>query len=232
LEGKLLDNSFEKTRESQYQVMLEVVKVHGLEKLGLSANESWYEDPKHLLFRLARYKFVSKMFSGLDSVLDVGCGDAFGARIVQAEVKSLTGFDFDPVFIEDAKSRMLPKWDFPVFVHDLLDGPPPGKYDGLYSLDVLEHIPQEHEEKFLSNAFSTLNSHGIALIGTPSKESQTYASVQSKAGHINCKTSDELKTLMKQYFHNVFIFSMNDEVIHTGFSKMAHYLFALGTSRK
>ena len=227
-----MDNSFDQTREPQYQVMLEIVKEHGLEKLGLSASESWYEDPKHLLFRLARYKFVAKMFSGLEDVLDVGCGDTFGARIVQAEVQSLTGFDFDPVFVADAQSRMLPKWEFPVFVHDLLDNPPPGKFDGLYSLDVLEHISQEAEHKFLSNAFSALKPHGIALIGTPSKESQTYASIQSKVGHVNCKTADELRNIMSQYFHNVFMFSMNDEVVHTGFSKMAHYLFALGTSPK
>src|SRR5262249_47894355 len=33
--------------------------------------------------------------------------------------------------------------------------------------------------------------------------------------------------LLEKYFAHVFIFSMNDEVVHTGFSPMAHYLFAL-----
>ena len=33
---------------------------------------------------------------------------------------------------------------------------------------------------------------------------------------------------MQQFFHNVFIFSMNDEVVHTGYAPMAHYLLALG----
>ena len=32
---------------------------------------------------------------------------------------------------------------------------------------------------------------------------------------------------MTHHFRNVFIFSMNDEVVHTGFYPMAHYLFAL-----
>jgi hypothetical protein len=32
---------------------------------------------------------------------------------------------------------------------------------------------------------------------------------------------------MQRFFHNVFMFSMNDEVVHTGYHKMAHYLFAL-----
>jgi hypothetical protein len=34
--------------------------------------------------------------------------------------------------------------------------------------------------------------------------------------------------LLQEFFHNVFIFCMNDEVLHTGFHKMAHYIFALG----
>ena len=57
----------------------------------------------------------------------------------------------------------------------------------------------------------------MLIIGTPSLESQAYASPPSKAGHINCKSGDELKALLSSYFHNVFLFSMNDEVVHTGF---------------
>ena len=61
----------------------------------------------------------------------------------------------------------------------------------------------------------------------PSIESQRYASPQSKEGHINCKSGKELKLLMDKYFYDFFLFSMNDEVVHTGYEKMAHYLFVL-----
>jgi hypothetical protein len=49
----------------------------------------------------------------------------------------------------------------------------------------------------------------------------------SKEGHVNCKTMPDLKATMQRFFHNVYMFSMNDEVVHTGYHKMAHYLFAL-----
>ena len=127
---------------------------------------------------------------------------------------------------------MVERWRFPVFTHDLLDGPIPGQYDGVYALDVLEHIKADHENVFLNNAFSPINQHGVGIIGMPSKESQAYASPTSKAGHVNCKTMPELKLLMKQYFHNVFMFSMNDEVVHTGYHPMAHYIFAIGVGKK
>ena len=75
-----------KTREPQYQECLDAAEQRGFESLGLRSSQSWHDDPKHLLFRLARYKFVAKMLAGRERVLEVGCGDAFGTRIVQAEV--------------------------------------------------------------------------------------------------------------------------------------------------
>jgi hypothetical protein len=41
-----------------------------------------------------------------------------------------------------------------------------------------------------------------------------------------------LKRLMLQHFHDVFMFSMNDEVVHTGFHALAHYLFALCVGKR
>jgi 2-polyprenyl-3-methyl-5-hydroxy-6-metoxy-1,4-benzoquinol methylase len=221
-----------KTKEAQYQVCVEAASERGYETLGLRGSESWYQDPKHLVFRLSRYKFVSKMLAGRKHVLEVGCGDAFGTRIVQAEVSKLTAIDFDPVFVEDVKQRMVPLWQFDVHVHDMLEGPVPGNFDAVYSLDVLEHIEPSMEKVFLKNAFASLDPDGAAIIGLPSLESQPYASPQSKAGHVNCKSAPDLKRLMEELFHNVFIFSMNDEVVHTGFHKMANYVFAIGAGKR
>jgi cyclopropane fatty-acyl-phospholipid synthase-like methyltransferase len=191
------------------------------------ASQAWYDDPKRLGFTLARYKFVAKMLSGAAHVLEVGCADAFGTRVVVQEVKKLTAVDFDPLFVEDTKARMSDRWTFECRVHDMLNGPVNGDFDAAYALDVLEHILPENEERFLRNMAQPLTPHGVMIIGMPSLESQPYASPLSKEGHVNCKTMPDLKALMQRFFHNVFMFSMNDEVVHTGYHKMAHYLFAL-----
>jgi cyclopropane fatty-acyl-phospholipid synthase-like methyltransferase len=214
----------DKTREPQYQECIEAVTERGFERLGLRSSQSWHDDPKHLLFRLSRYKFVAKMLSGSEHVLEIGCGDAFGTRLVQQEVKALSATDFDAVFIKDVEARMVERWRFPVFTHDLLDGPIAGSYDGIYALDVLEHIAQKDEHTFLKNAFAPLTEHGVGIIGMPSLESQAYASPTSRAGHVNCKSLPQLKALMQTFFHNVFMFSMNDEVVHTGHHAMAQVL--------
>lgn len=215
------------TREPQYQAIVDKHEAQGLTSFGMMTSQAWDDDPKRLTFTLSRYKFVAKLFAGKENVLEIGCADAFATRVVQQEVKALTAVDFDPVFIKDANERMNEKWKFTCFQHDLLQGPVPGSYDGVYALDVLEHIAVKDESVFLKNMVSSLAPHGAMIIGIPSLESQPYASAISKAGHVNCKSMPDFKATMQNYFHNVFMFSMNDEVVHTGYHKMAHYLFAV-----
>ncbi|UOG36699.1 hypothetical protein MAL08_11280 [Leptospira noguchii] len=71
-----------------------------LSQFGLMNNAVWYEYPKKLLFTAARYKFVAKVLSGYNNVVEVGCGDGFCSRIVKQEVQRLTITDIDPLFIE------------------------------------------------------------------------------------------------------------------------------------
>lgn len=224
-------NNLPKTKETQYQRCLEIRDQKGLTSLGLRGTQVWSENPKQLLFILARYKFVARMFSGFATVLEIGCGDATGSRLVQQEVRRLRAVDFDEVFIQDALARMDPDWPMDLAVHDLLEGPVPGSFDGIYALDVLEHIPREKEDFFIRNTTASLKDDGVLIFGMPSLESQPYASAPSKAGHVNCKSGADFKALMEKYFSRVFIFSMNDEVLHTGFHPMSHYLFALCCGR-
>ena len=219
------------TREPQYQRLLEL-KRQGVTRLGLMTNQAWQDDPRHVLFTLSRYKFVAKMLSGSRRVLEVGCADGFGTRLVVQEVKRLTAVDFDPVFIADVRQRMDPRWAFACRVHDVLRRPVPGTFDGAYALDVIEHIPQEHEDRFLGNMVRSLTDTGVLILGSPSRQSQVYASEPSKAGHVNCKDAAGLKELLERFFHHAFVFSMNDEVIHTGYYPMAHYLVALACHRR
>ena len=218
--------SQELTREKQYQFLLERRKT-GISKFGLMSSQAWQDDPKRLAFTLSRYKFVAKMFSGMNRVLEVGCADAFGTRVVKQEVQELTATDFDPIFIENAIECMDPKWPFTATVHDMMGGPMPSLYDGAYALDVIEHILPADEEAFVRNIVDSLNPQGVLILGSPSLQSQIYASPASKEGHVNCKEAPEFRALMQKFFQNVFIFSMNDEVVHTGFYPMANYLLAL-----
>jgi 2-polyprenyl-3-methyl-5-hydroxy-6-metoxy-1,4-benzoquinol methylase len=195
--------------------------------MGFMTSWAWLDDPKRLAFTLSRYKFVAKMIVGTEKALEIGCGDGFGARVVAQAVKSLTAVDFDPEFIESARSVASEKYPVEFRRHDMLTGPVDGNFSACYCLDVLEHIAPAEESVFLTNVARSLTPAGVCIIGTPSLESQPYASKYSKLGHVNCKSQTDLRKTMSSFFQNVFMFSMNDEVVHTGYEKMAQYNLAL-----
>ncbi len=219
------------TRESQYQPAIELRDRHGFTRLGLTTSWVWDVDPIHLTFLFSRYKFVARQLAGRGRVLEVGCADGFASRIVRQMVGDLTAVDFDPVFVDDARALNAGgRWPITVLTHDMRSGPAPGgPYEAAYALDVLEHIAPADEDGFLTHLVTSLGPGGVLILGMPSLESQAYSS--SKIGHVNCKTGPEFSTLMRRYFANVFPFSMNDEVVHTGYAAMAHYRFVICTER-
>lgn len=220
------------TKEPQYQRCFDHVRKFGRVELGVIHSHSWDTDPKHFLFTLSRYKFVAKLLAGRKSVLEIGCGDAFASRLVRQTVQKLTVSDFDPAWIAEAKRQSKDPWDFTSVVHNFLESPLPDHFDGAYALDVLEHIPLADEPRFLRHICASLEEDGILILGTPSLQSQTHASPASKEGHVNCKDGDALKASLLAFFRTVFVFSMNDEVVHTGYYPMAHYLLAVGNHKR
>lgn len=194
--------------------------------LGSMHTESWDMDPKHLGFVLARYKFVSKMLTGKKNVLEIGCGDTTGSRIVKSTVGHLEGIDINAERMTSSPSKGT-KWEIPTSVWNVIDGPLPRKFDGIYCLDVMEHINPDDEEKFLGHITRMMTWNGTFIVGMPSLESQVYASEGSKAEHRNCKTEQGLRDSLSQYFANVFIFGMQDEVLTCSFGPMNHYRLAI-----
>jgi len=100
----------------------------------------------------------------------------------------------------------------------------------VYSLDVLEHIEPSLEDKYFSNICKSLKDDGICIIGTPNITAKEYGT--PKEAHINLKSYKDYEKLIKKYFINGFIFSMNDEIVHTGFYPMAQYLIMVGIGIK
>ena len=76
--------------------------------------------------------------------------------------------------------------------------------------------------------------HDVTLFASGDSHSKAHLSYvfeQAPSEQIG-KSLPELRSLMQRYFHNVYMFCMNDEILHTGYHKMAHYIFALCGSKK
>lgn len=201
-------------------------------KLGPWTSYSLLHDPKHMCFVLSRYKFCAKMLEGKKSILEVGCGDGFGMPIIAQGAEFVLGIDSESRLIEGNKERLVDLKNVKFTTHDICESKVDGVFDGAFAIDVIEHLDKELETKFMTNTCKSLNSDGIFIIGTPNIFANEHATYRSRVQHINLQSQDSLRALLYQYFNNVFMFSMNDEVVHTGYGPMAHYLFGVGVGVK
>lgn len=189
-----------------------------------------FNDPKRLAFVLSRYKFSAKMGTKGKSVLELGCSEGIGAPILSEFATQYTGIDLDKEAIEYANKN----WGSQKlrFIADDFMGKEYGNFDTVISLDVIEHIYPEYESQYINTISKNMGEDGICIIGTPNITASAYASPASQEGHVNMYDHDRLKESMHKLFHNVFMFGINDEIVHTGFAPMAHYLVAVCCYKK
>jgi len=182
-------------------------------------------DPKRLAFVLARYKFAADLGTSNRSILELGCSEGIGAPLLAEKALSYTGVDIDPEAIVAADQNLSQK-SFRFICDDFM-GKSYGFFECVVSLDVVEHILPEYENLYFDTVFKNLSEDGIAVIGTPNITASPYASKASELGHVNLYSQERLVGKLREYFYHVFPFGMNDEMVHTGYAPMCHYLMCL-----
>ena len=180
-----------------------------------NASVIFQKDPKYLTFLFSRYKFVSKMIDQNSMVAEFGAGEGFGSPIVSTNAKKLDLYDFFGPSFSEGKKFIKSFKNITFYFQDILTLRAKKKYDFIYSLDVLEHISSKQENLFINSIKRNLKKSGTAIIGMP-----------------NCKNYDDFKKFLKKHFKNIFIFSMTDEVLHTGYEKISPYLISICTNKK
>jgi len=200
--------------------------------MGPWASYSYLHDPRHLSFLLSRYKFCAKMLEGKARVLEIGCGDGFATPIVGQAVGRLLAVDSSRRLISGNRRRLKRFKNVEFKLLNICEEIPRERFDAVFSLDVIEHLDPHLEKFFFKHQCACLKRDGICILGTPNAAAFKHAKDLNKYQHINNKTHQSLRRLMETHFKNVFMFSMNDEMVHTGFGPMAHYLIALGVGPK
>lgn len=200
--------------------------------LGKYASQLYQEDPIAISFKTSRYKFCSKMLFTKNNILEIGCGDAFGSAIVAQFSKKLTCTDINKTMLNDNKKRLRNKKNINFLYHDFRQSSLMNDFDGCLMIDVIEHIYPKEENIFLKNVCKSLSKNSICIFGTPNKSAEKYASKYSKLAHVNIKNFKSLSKLGEKFFNNHIIFGMNDEVVHTGYPNMSHFLWLIGIDPK
>ena len=189
-----------------------------------------FNTPRRVLFALSHYKFAAKLIGTNKRILEVGCSEGLGTLILAEFASECLAIDTDVDAVKVAKEALeSPRLQFRIA--DVCDGPF-GEFDAVASFDVIEHIPQEQEEKFLCAIAANLAHDGMAILGTPNITSDQYASPVTRSGHVNLFSAERLQSFLDRFFRTVLIFSANDEMIHTGYTPLAYYLLGIGIGLK
>lgn len=190
---------------------------------------SYRENPLDFFIMLARYKFAARLLNKRLDVLEVGCGHGLGSIFLSKFCRHLCATDADADLIDycskeykDVENITFERLNIlnPTEIKQL-------RYDAVVALDVVEHFERKDAEIFLNSVKFSLKSVGFSLIGTPNINSRRHASERRKATHLHEYDLASFRRLLERYFYHVFIFSMTDEMVSTGFPEMAWYFMAL-----
>ena len=97
-----------------------------------------------------------------DSVLDLGCGNGRLYPLVSQKGADYLGLDTSSRLLSEAK-KMYPQGKF--FAGDILDLKVEDKFDAIFLIAVLHHIPsRELRQEALCNAAKAIKAGGLALI--------------------------------------------------------------------
>jgi predicted TPR repeat methyltransferase len=192
----------------------------------------WYhKTPRRILHSIAYYKFAAKLIGKEKRVLDIGCNEGLGTWVLAKECGFAKGVDFDHQAIETARANYAyPNIEFSE--QNILEDDSVDRYDAIVNFDVIEHIYPENVESFMQALKGKLSQSGLAIIGTPSLISQQFASEIAKKGHVNVYSPERLEEMMRKHFDFVFMFAANDEIVHTGYLPLAHYLIVIGCGKR
>ena len=190
----------------------------------------FHRTPRRVLHSQCYYKFAAHLIGSEKRVLDVGCNEGLGTYLLGKECGYAKGIDFDETAIAAATANFACE-QVEFEEADVLTMALEQIYDAVTSFDVIEHIYPEHVSEFYQALKASITPDGLAILGTPSLVSQQFASHVSRTGHVNIYAPDRLEAEMKEHFRHVFLFSCNDELIHTGFAPLAHYLLVVGAGK-
>lgn len=204
-------------------------------EIGPYSSYQFLNSRRHLLYTIARYKFAMKIIGENKRILDLGCNDGFGTYFLGEFASKLVGVDFDEKAISWAKKqKSLSNIEFKCenFFKKEYWNINEKKFDAIVSFDVIEHIYPQNENEFMNTVIKNLEHNGIFIIGTPSLEANQYSKENISGAHVNLYTGETLNKMLNKYFNNVFMFTQNDEIIHTGHFRMANYLLAVCCYKK
>ncbi len=116
----------------------------------------------------SKQSFYVPHFSGCTNVLDIGCGRGEFLQVMKEAGVAAHGIDLDAESVALCRAKGLPAEVADLFAY--LNGLPDSALDGIYSAQVVEHLPPEQLPEMIRLAATKLRRGGVLAIETPNPE--------------------------------------------------------------
>jgi O-antigen biosynthesis protein len=170
-----------------------------------------WRDPGLYAGHRARYGFAAPAAAGM-RVLDVGCGEGYGAAELARRASEVLALDYSPAAIAHAREKyQLPNLRFEVMDALELDKGLFTGFDLVTCFEVIEHI--EDDGRLMSGLARALRAGGQLYLSTPNRlVDELYESVgghDTTVYHINLMTPRALRALARRHFDSVALYGQS-----------------------
>jgi len=144
------------------------------------------------LAHINRYEWALDKLVGL-RCLDAGCGSGYGTHYLACHgAAEVTGVDISDVAIAYCRKRYSCEnlCSLRMDVTDLEF--PDDSFDAAISFDVLEHLPEKSQARFISNLARVVRDNGVVIVGCPKAASTEV----NNPFHLHELTREEFESLL------------------------------------
>jgi len=155
------------------------------------------------LFYLKAYEEASLLTPG-KKVLDLGCNNGWGSRILSQNADCVVGADVSSRAITEARQK-YPQKNLEFLIYDGFQVPvQDNSFDVITSFQVLEHV--ENHEAYFNLIKKCLKKDGIVLLSTPNASTRLNPGMKPwNKLHVREFNSSELREQLMKYFSFVEI---------------------------
>jgi spore coat polysaccharide biosynthesis protein SpsF (cytidylyltransferase family) len=153
---------------------------------------------------LESYQFARDQFGAGDRLLDIACGDGYGCRILAGQVERVLGVDINAPLIAATQAANATA-NISYEVADCLAlALPDEAVTGVTAMELIEHLPVDKVDNFVSEVRRVLTPGGSFVCSTPQN---SHGDIPVVPWHIKEYSIVELRAILERHFSSVKILS-------------------------
>jgi SAM-dependent methyltransferase len=161
---------------------------------------------QHVLYlrHLFAYEFAKSQIPRQARVVEVGCGDGYGADILSRHIDRMVGLDVNDRVVQRATKRYASE-NCSFRAYDGVRIPfPDGSFDAALSFQVIEHV--EDDSRYVAEIRRVLASSGVLYLTTPNRLLRVAAGKKPwNQYHLREYTALDLEAVLRPAFAEVQI---------------------------